>query len=95
MSASHVMDERQDGEKPMKETLGAVFENGTFRPLSPDALHLSPGQRVRLIVESPIETDEDVIELATRVYEGLSNEQIDEIERIALDRGDFFGDRST
>ncbi len=34
---------------------------------------------------------EDPLVLATRVYEGLSRDQIDEVERIALDRRHFFG----
>ena len=79
----------------MRQTLDAVFENGAFRPLRPGELPLSPGQRVRLIVESPVEAGEDLIDLAADVYEGLSDEQIDDIERIALDRSDFFGDSST
>ncbi|MCG3159489.1 MAG: hypothetical protein JMDDDDMK_00478 [Acidobacteria bacterium] len=33
------------------------------------------------------------LELAAQVYEGLSESEIDEIERIALDRNDFFGER--
>lgn len=79
----------------MRQTLDAVFENGTFRPLGSAELPLSPGQRVRLTVESTAEAEGDLIELATKVYDGLSNEQLAEIERIALDRSDFFGDRST
>jgi hypothetical protein len=43
-------------------------------------------------VEASSESAEDVIELAAQVYEGLSDEEMDEIERIALDRGDFFRD---
>jgi predicted DNA-binding antitoxin AbrB/MazE fold protein len=78
----------------MRQTLDAVFENGTFKPLAPTSLTLSPGQRVRLIVETPVEDDEDVIKLASQVYEGLSDEQVDEIENIALDRNSFFGDKA-
>ena len=77
----------------MKQTLDAVYEKGVFRPLqSPE---LSEGQRVRLEVETPPgETVEDILELAANVYEGLSDEQIDEIERVVLDRKDFFGDQT-
>ena len=77
----------------MRQTLDAIFENGTFRPLSNAPLPLSPGQRVRLIVETPVEAGADVIELAAQVYEGLSDDQVDEIEQIILDRRDFFQDR--
>lgn len=79
----------------MRQTLDAVFEDGAFRPLGSARLGLSPGQRVRLIVESPVETEEELIELAAQVYDGLSNEQLDEVERIALHRSNFFGRRST
>ncbi len=33
---------------------------------------------------------QDVMELLAGIYEGLSEQEIDEIERIALDRRDFF-----
>lgn len=79
----------------MRETLDAVFENGTLRPLNPTKVPLSQGQRVRLIIETPFQERVDLIGLATTVYEGLTDEQIDEIERLALDRGDFFGDQTT
>jgi predicted DNA-binding antitoxin AbrB/MazE fold protein len=78
----------------MKQTLDAVFDNGSFRPLSNHSLPFSQGQRVKLIVETPSESQEDLIELATQVFEGLSNEEADEIEQIALDRSDFFPSRT-
>ena len=34
----------------------------------------------------------DPIKLATAVYEGLTSQQIDEVEHITLDRRHFFGD---
>jgi predicted DNA-binding antitoxin AbrB/MazE fold protein len=79
----------------MRETLDAVFENGTFRPLSPAKVPLAPGQRVRLTVESPVQADQDLIELAAKVYDDLTDEQVDEIERLALDRSNFFGGDAT
>lgn len=53
----------------------------------------SDGQRVRLTVETTPETKANLIELAGQVYEGLSEQEIVEIERLALDRGKFFRDR--
>lgn len=48
---------------------------------------ISEGQQVRLIVETTSEaTPEDLLELAAQVYQGLSAEQVDEIEQIALHR---------
>ena len=40
------------------------------------------------------ETEPESLKLATRVYDGLSDEDIDEIEQIALNRSNFFGTRS-
>jgi predicted DNA-binding antitoxin AbrB/MazE fold protein len=78
----------------MKQTIDAVFDNGSFRPVNRRALPFSQGQRVRLIVETPSPTQEDLIELATQVFDGLSDDEVDEIEQIALDRSDFFPNRT-
>ncbi len=77
----------------MVKTVEAVWENGVFRPLDVADVAIAEGQRVRLAVEtSPSPTAEEVLQLVTQVYEGLSEEEIDEIEQIALQRGDFFGE---
>lgn len=74
----------------MKQTINAIYENGVFRPLKSPAI--SEGQQVRLIVETISDpTPEELLELAAKVYQGLSAEQSDEIEQIALNRRDFFG----
>ena len=78
----------------MKHTIDAVFDNGSFKPLNSRPLPFSQGQHVRLIVEAPPQTQEDLIELATQVFEGLSTEEVDEIEQIALDRSNFFPNRT-
>jgi predicted DNA-binding antitoxin AbrB/MazE fold protein len=77
----------------MTQTLEAVFEDGTFKPVDNGSLPFSEGQRVKLTVEVPTETQGDLLGLAGKVYEGLSDNEIDEVERIALDRGSFFHDR--
>jgi predicted DNA-binding antitoxin AbrB/MazE fold protein len=77
----------------MTQTLEAVFEDGSFKPVDNGSLPFSEGQRVKLTVEVPIETQDDLLGLAGQVYEGLSDKDIDEVERIALDRGSFFHDR--
>lgn len=74
----------------LKQMFDAVFENGIFRPLTHLDIPILEGQQVRLVVETP-ESPEEVLELATRVYNNLSEEQIDEIERIIVNRRDFFG----
>lgn len=77
----------------MKQPIDAVYERGAFRPLASEGLRLAEGQRVRLIVDVSLSDDEDPLSLAAKVYEGLSDEEIDEIEKIALDRSHFFSDR--
>lgn len=79
--------------KPTKQTLDAVYEHGMFKPIHPEDLNLAEGQRVRIIVERRL-TPEEMTELAASVYEGLPEEEIAEIEKIALDRSNFFGDRT-
>ena len=72
----------------MKQTVNAIYENGVFRPLKTP--EISEGQQVRLIVETRSDSNPlDLLELAAQVYQGLSAEQIDEIEQIALNRRDF------
>ena len=78
----------------MKETIDAIYEKGVFRPLKPSTI--LDGLKVRLEVEIlPESSPYDLLELAAQVYDGLSNEQIDEIEQIVLDCRDLFGDRSS
>ncbi len=69
----------------MKGTVEAVFQDGVFRPIRrPD---LPEGERVRLTVESVGKSSPaDVIELATRVYQGLSSKDVAEIEEMARHR---------
>jgi hypothetical protein len=61
--------------------------------IDPENLQLFEGQKVRLIIEPPDQSATSPSDLAAQVYEGLSDSQIEEIERIALDRDDFFGER--
>ncbi len=71
------------------QTYEAVFQNGVFRLVQPVVAELAEGQHVRLVVEVE---DGDVLSLATGVYEGLSDAEIREVEQIALERRDFFGE---
>ncbi len=74
----------------MNQAVDAVYEQGSFRVLSITELPLEEGQQVRLIIETSTQPPEDALDLAVRVYEGLSEEEIVEVERIAMDRRDFF-----
>jgi len=74
------------------ETIEAVYEHGNFRPIAlPLDMSLAEGQKVRLVIE-PIEKPDDLLALASQVYEGLSDDQIDSIEQHCRRRGNFFGD---
>lgn len=71
----------------MKRTIDAIYENGAFRPVHGDAVVLADGQRVRITVEE--EPEPAALRLAANVYAGLTAEEIDAVERIALDRGAY------
>ena len=75
----------------MKHRIDAVYENGAFRPIGSDAIAFPEGQRVRITIEDQLEPKP--IQQATGVYEGLTDGEVDEIEQIALNRGQFFRDR--
>lgn len=81
----------------MTETIEAIYQNGDFKLLKPLPFALNEGQQVKLVVEAEEASAKDraakMLELASKVYEGLSAEEIDEIETIALNRSNFFGDR--
>jgi len=70
--------------------MDAVYENGAVRPLAAEDLQLGEGQRVRLIIDVYLSKDEDPLSLAAKVYEGLSDQEIDEIEEIVLNRSPVF-----
>ena len=72
----------------MKQTIDAIYENGTFKPVEPAKVNVSEGQRVTLVVDDQLLLEP--LRLAAHVYEGLSAQEIDEIEHIALDRDRFF-----
>lgn len=72
--------------------LEAVFENGVFKPLTHP--HITEGQKVKIIVEPVSEsTIDEILDLAGKVYEGLTDRDIREVEEIALKRDNFWGDR--
>lgn len=72
----------------MKSSVDAVYKDGVFRPVSPP--ELAEGERVRLTVERVAQAQpDDILKLAKRVYEGLSQQDIDEIEDMARHRALF------
>ncbi|MFB2919087.1 antitoxin family protein [Aerosakkonema funiforme] len=73
----------------MIQTLDAIYEQGVFRPLTKP--EISDGESVKLIIETSSRANPDeMLKLAAQVYEGLSEEAINEIEQIAGDRSNFF-----
>ena len=76
----------------MHHAIDAIYENGSFRPVRREPLAIAEGQRVRITVDD--EGDPEALRLAMSVYNGLSDNEIEEIEGIALARGNFFGLRS-
>ena len=79
----------------MTQTIEAIYQNGIFKPLNPVSDEIAEGKKVKLVVETEPDEEEvnPIMKLAENFYEGLSDEDIEEIERIALDRSNFFGDR--
>ncbi len=73
------------------ETIEAVYEHGSFRPIAPVDMNFTEGQKVRLVVEQ-IGDPDDILALAVQVYEGLSDEQIDSIEQLSRRGENFFGE---
>ena len=75
----------------MTKNVDAVYENGAFRPTSDVGIDLADGTRIRLTVEPvALHARENILDLAANVYAGLSEEDVADIERIALDRTTFF-----
>lgn len=72
----------------MKFVLDAIDEKGAFRPLQTGPVAISESQQVQITVDDGHVTNQ--LQLAASVYEGLSEDEIGEIERIALDRKRFF-----
>jgi len=70
------------------QTIEAVYENGIFRILSPRKIALIEGQTVRLTVEAESEMPL-LLQHALHVYDGLSDQDIAEVEQIALARQRF------
>lgn len=74
----------------MPRVVEAIYEGGVLRPLQ--ELDLPEHQRVLLEIRLPAESSPEC-QLAEwhRVYEGLSDAEIAEVEAIVLDRGQFPG----
>jgi predicted DNA-binding antitoxin AbrB/MazE fold protein len=76
------------------DLLRAVYEGGKFRLLEPSQVELNEGEQVQITVETE-PAPNDILALAERVYADLSEEDKDDVERIALERGTFFSERES
>jgi len=74
----------------MSRTVEAIFEGGVLKPTSP--LNIPEHKKVTLIIEDEIEESLDILSLATMVYNGLSPEDIENIEKLMLNRSHFSRD---
>jgi predicted DNA-binding antitoxin AbrB/MazE fold protein len=72
----------------MTQVFDAIYEHGTFRPLGAIGPGLTEGQQVRVTLE--VDTPDDILTLAAKVYDGLTDTEIAAVEKIALDRSSFF-----
>ncbi len=84
----------------VSRTVEATYEGDVLRLHQP--LPLSEQQGVWVIVvpipdSTPLAREtpsaDEILSLAAQVYEGLSPDDVDEIERLALDRSHFFARR--
>jgi predicted DNA-binding antitoxin AbrB/MazE fold protein len=72
----------------VSQTIKVVYENGVFRPLSPPELPIEEGEQMAVTLEHKL-SPKEITELAASVFDGLTKEEIKEIEDIMLDRSAF------
>jgi predicted DNA-binding antitoxin AbrB/MazE fold protein len=73
----------------MRQTIKARYHDGVLQPLEPLALADEVEVQVTVDTEVAVNADE-ILRRAARVYQGLTSEQVAEVETIALDRRQFF-----
>jgi predicted DNA-binding antitoxin AbrB/MazE fold protein len=69
----------------MDRVVEGIYESGMLRPL--EALDLPDHQRVRITIHEPsAESPDETLHAWHQVYKGCTDEEIAQIEAIALDR---------
>jgi predicted DNA-binding antitoxin AbrB/MazE fold protein len=69
----------------MRQTIKARYHDGILQPLEP--LALAEETEVQVTVDTTVAVSADeILRRATQVYQGLTSDQIAEVETIALDR---------
>ena len=77
----------------MRQTIKARYHDGVLQPLEP--LALTDNAEVQVTVEiTAVVSAEEIIRRAASVYQGLTAEQVAQVETIALDRQHFFTTRT-
>lgn len=72
----------------MERILKAVYRDGVLTPLEP--LDLPEDQQVTITLHMPVQEDPDTaLEAWQQVYAGLSEDEVSEVEQVALNRTDF------
>jgi len=73
----------------MRQPIKARYHDGVLQPLEP--LALADEAEVQVIVDTEVAVSADeILRRAAQVYQGLSTDQVAEVETIALDRQQFF-----
>jgi predicted DNA-binding antitoxin AbrB/MazE fold protein len=73
----------------MRQTVKARFHHGVLQPLEPLSLADETEVEITVDTDSPPGVD-NILERAARVYQGLTADEVAQIEAIALDRTRFF-----
>jgi predicted DNA-binding antitoxin AbrB/MazE fold protein len=73
----------------MRQTVKARFHHGVLQPLEPLSLADETEVEITVDINSPPGVD-NILERAARVYQGLTADEVAQIEVIALDRTRFF-----
>jgi predicted DNA-binding antitoxin AbrB/MazE fold protein len=73
----------------MRQTVKARFHHGVLQPLEPLSLADETEVEITVDTDSPPGGD-TILERAARVYQGLTADEVAQIEAIALDRTRFF-----
>jgi len=71
-----------------KQSIDAVYEKGIFKPVKQTEINIPEGKKVKIIIDTE-ENSEDLLKQITSIYDGMTEEEIEEIEKIALDRSNF------
>ncbi len=79
----------QDSTTAMRQTVKARYHDGALHPLEPLALDEEAEVQVTVETETPVPADE-ILQRAARVYQGLTADEIEQVEAIALNRQRFF-----